>query len=449
MFTAARARSSKLAACVLALAIALPAQNGRHITTPHEALGFDIGDDYHLANYTQLTAWWQKLAAEADRMKLVEIGKSEEGRPQWMAILTSPENHKHLARYKEIARKLALAEGLTNDQARTLAHEGKAVVWIDGGLHASEVLGAHQLMELVYQMVSRNDPETLRILNDVIILATHANPDGMELVSNWYMRQAEPSKRSLQNIPRLWQKYIGHDNNRDFYMSNMQESTNINRQLFDEWFPQIMYNHHQTGPVGAVMFAPPFRDPFNYNFDPLIPPLIEMVGSAMHSRFVAEGKPGTVMRSGATYSTWYNGGLRTTTYFHNMVGLLTETIGSPTPFELPLVPQRQLPSGDEPFPVPPQTWHFRQSIDYSMTANRAVLDLASKYREDFLFDIYQMGRNSIQRGSQDSWTITPKRIEALKEAATKETQAATKDTQKKAGGETSATETPNAAMERM
>ncbi len=133
----------------------------------------------------------------------------------------------------------------------------------------------------------------------------------------------------------------------------------MNRQLFLEWFPQIMYNHHQTGPAGAVMFAPPFRDPFNYNFDPLIPLQIEMVGAAMHSRLVAEGKPGTVQRSGASYSTWYNGGLRTATYFHNMIGLLTETIGNPTPMEVPLVPDRQLPTGDEPFPVPPQTWHFR------------------------------------------------------------------------------------------
>src|ERR1700686_4769320 len=165
---AVRTRSSKLAACalLLALTIALPAQNGRHITTPQEALGFDIGDDYYLANYTQLTAWWQKLAAESDRVKLMEIGKSEEGRPQWMAIITSPENHRKLARYKEIARKLALAEGLTDDEAHALAREGKAVVWIDGGLHASEVLGAAQLMEFVYEMLSRNDPETLRIHND-------------------------------------------------------------------------------------------------------------------------------------------------------------------------------------------------------------------------------------------------------------------------------------------
>jgi hypothetical protein len=86
---------------------------------------------------------------------------------------------------------------------------------------------------------------------------------------------------------------------------------------------------------------------------------------------------------------------------------------------VPLVADRQLPNGDEPFPIPPQTWHFRQSIEYSMTANRAVLDLASKYREDFLYNLYRMGRNSIERGSRDSWTITPKRIEALQQAAAK------------------------------
>ena len=414
-------QSSVLGACALAALFVLTAaaQAPRHLTTPKEALGFNVGDDYQLATYTQLTEWWRKLAAESDRMKLVEMGTTEEGRPQWMAILTSPENQKKLDHYKQISQRLAHAEGLTDEQARALAHEGKAVVWIDGGIHATEVLGSHQLLEFVWEMVSRNDPETLRILNDVIILAVHCNPDGMELVSNWYMRESDPLKRTTQFVPRLWAKYIGHDDNRDFYMSNMKETTNMNRQLFIEWFPQIMYNHHQTGPAGAVMFAPPFRDPFNYNIDPLIPLQIEMVGSAMHSRMVAEGKPGTVQRSGATYSTWYNGGLRTVTYFHNMIGLLTETIGNPTPMEVPLVADRQLPNSDEPFPVPPQTWHFRQSIEYSMTANRAVLDLASKYREDFLYNLYRMGRNSIERGSRDWWTITPKRIEAL-EAAAKE-----------------------------
>src|ERR1700685_4640008 len=140
-----------------------------------------------------------------------------------------------------------------------------------------------------------------------------------------------------------------------------------------------MYTHHQAGPAGSILAGPPYRDPFNYVFDPLVITSLDAVGAAMSNRLNIEGKPGYTERAGSSYSTWYNGGLRTTTYFHNMIGLLTETIGSPTPFELPLVPSRQLPSGDEPFPVPPQTWHFRQSIEYSMTANRAILDLASKY----------------------------------------------------------------------
>jgi hypothetical protein len=409
-----------LAAALLS-APALDAQTS--VTTPKAFFGHEIGADYVLPNYQRLVGYWQKLDAESDRMSLVDIGKTAEGRTQYMAIVTSPENHKNLGRHKEISRRLALAKDLTDDEARKLAAEGKAVVWIDGGLHATEVLGAQQLMETVYQLVSRDDEETRRILNDVIVLAVHANPDGMDLVSDWYMREPEPTKRSTGGIPRLYQKYIGHDNNRDFYASTQPETENLNRQLFREWNPQIMYNHHQTGPTGTVMFAPPFRDPFNYVYDPLIVTGLDLVGAAMHNRFVAEEKPGVTMRRGANYSTWWNGGLRTTVYFHNMIGLLTETIGNPTPMEIPFIPNRQLPNGDLPFPIAPQTWHFRNSVDYSVTANYAVLDVAQRYRENFLYNIYKMGKNSIERGSKDSWTIYPKRIDAVRTVMEAERQA--------------------------
>jgi hypothetical protein len=400
-------------ALVLASATIASAQT---ITSPKQHFGFNIGDDYQLATYTQFVDYWQKLDKESDRMKVVEIGKTAEGRSQLMAIVTSPDNHKRLDRYKEISRRLAAAEGLTDEQARALAKEGKTVVWFDGGLHATEVLGAHQLIETVYQLVSRNDPETTRFLNDLIILAVHANPDGMELVSTWYMREKDPSRRSTAGIPRLYQKYIGHDNNRDFYLSSQPESTNMNRVLYLEWFPQILYNHHQTGPVGTVMFAPPFRDPFNYNFDPLIPAELDLVAAAMHSRFSAEGKPGVTSRRGSSYSTWWNGGLRTMAYFHNMIGLLTETIGNPTPMSIPFIPARHLPDSNLHFPIEPQPWHFRQSIDYSVTANYAVFDIASRNKENFLFNIYQMGKNSIERGNRDSWTPTPRRVLAAQAA---------------------------------
>src|SRR5215813_4981892 len=411
-----------LAATAISVCL-LTAQPAPKITTPKESFGFNPGDDYMVANYTQLEAYWKKLASESPRMKLESIGKTEEGRDQWMAIISSPDNIKNLAKYKEIARKLALAEGVSEAEAHRLAKEGKAIVWIDGGLHATETVGSQQLMEWVYQMVSRSDEETMRFLNDVILLCVQANPDGQELVANWYMREKDQQKRNMNGLPRLYAKYIGHDDNRDFYMSNMKETTNMNRQLFIEWFPQIMYNHHQTGPAGAVVFIPPFRDPFNYNFDPLVPLGIEMVGTAMHSRLVAEGKGGSAMRTGANYSTWWNGGLRTVTYFHNMIGILTEIIGNPTPIDIPLIPDKQLPQGDWPLPIAPTTgtqkWHYRQSIEYEMTNNRAMLDVASRYRETFLYNIYLMGKNSIERGNKDTWTVTPKRIEALEAAAAK------------------------------
>jgi hypothetical protein len=423
-------RIFSLSLCLLAVLPSSGQTDGasRNITTPKQAFGFNIGDDYMLVNYTQATAYIKKLATESDRMKLIDIGPTAEGRRQYMVVVTSPENLAKLDHYKEISAKLSHAESLTDDQAHALAEEGKAVVWIDGGLHASETVGAQQLVETIYELNAFTDPETLRFLHDDIALLVFANPDGMELVSNWYMREPSPEKRVSEgatgNTPRLWQKYIGHDNNRDFYMSNMPESTNMNRELFRDFYPQIMYNHHQTGPAGAVIFMPPFRDPFNYNYDPLVPLKIEAVGTAMHERLVAEGKPGSGMRSTAPYSTWFNGGLRTITYFHNMTGILTEIIGSPTPAPLPLIAARQLPTGDEPFPVAPQIWHNAQSIAYEQTNNRAILDYASRNRSTVLYDVYVMGKNSIRRGSQDSWTITPKRIEALEEAAAKEAPAA-------------------------
>jgi len=382
------------------------------ITTPKEEFGFNFGDDYQLANYKQISAYWHKLARQSNRIVVREIGKTAEGRPHLMAIVTSPDNHKNLARYKEISQRLARAEGITDEQARALAKEGRAVVWIDGGLHASEVLGAQQLGEMVYQMVSRTDEETLRFLNDVIILFVHANPDGNDLVADWYNRNPAPEQRSMSGLPRLYQKYIGHDNNRDFFASTQPETENINRVLYHEWFPQILYNHHQSGPAGTVVYSPPLRDPFNYNQDPLLVLGIQTVGTAMHTRLAAEGKPGATMRSGGPYDGWWNGGIRNTAAFHNIIALLTEMIGNPTPMRIPLVMQRQLPTSDLAYPIAPQEWHFRQSVEYSITMNRAVLDIASRMKENFLFNIYRMGRNSIERGSRDTWTASPHRYAA-------------------------------------
>ena len=408
-----RCRTFATALTAASLTAILTAQSS--ITPPRSQFGFELGADYQLINYTQFADYWRKLDGESDRMVVQEIGKTSEGRPHLMAIVTSPENHKNLKRYQDISKRLALADGLTDDQARALAKEGKAIVWIDGGLHANETLGAQQLAQMVYEMVSRTDEETTRFLNDTIILFVHANPDGHDLVANWYMRTQDPAKRSSAGLPRLYHHYIGHDNNRDFFASTQKETENINRILYHEWLPQILYNHHQSGPAGTVVWSSPQRDPYNYNLDPLLILGLQALGTHMHQRLASEGKPGATMASGGPYDGWWNGGIRNTGNFHNIIAILTETIGNPTPMRIPYVPARQLPNRDNPYPIAPQEWRFKQSVEYSMSFNRAVIDYAARNREHVLFNIYKMGQRSIERGSTDTWTPSPSRINATQQ----------------------------------
>lgn len=391
---------------------------GKGVTTPKQFLGFDVCADYQLADYGQLSDYWKLLEKESGRLHVQSMGKTEEGRDQYMAVVTDPANYRNIKKYQEINRRIALAKSIGNEaEARKLAKGAKAVVWIDGGLHSNETISTQSLIETAYRLTSNTDEETKRILKDCIILLVHANPDGMDLVSKWYMRRSKPEERSLAGLPRLYEKYAGHDNNRDFYASNLAETRNMNRILYHEWFPQIVYNHHQTAPSGAIMFVPPFRSPFNHNVDALVQISTDLAGTLIHQRLIAEGKKGSVMRNGAGYSAWWNGGLRTTTYFHNMIGILTELWGSPNPGPIPFVASRQVPTGDLPLPADPGMWHARDSLEYEITANYALLDYASRQRETLVYNMYRAAQNSIDKGSKDSWTKYPSRIAKYGEKA--------------------------------
>ncbi|MCI4592144.1 peptidase [Sphingobium sp. BYY-5] len=411
-----------LSGALLLPASPIAAQGTTAPTPPERFFKQPPGTDYYLANYSEYEAYLKRLAAESDRIRLVDIGKTAEGRTQWMAIISSPANLAKLDEYRAIAEKLARAHGVDEAEARKLAAQGKAIVWIDAGMHATETVTSQGQIQVIHRMLSQSDPETLRMLDDCIILFGHDNPDGMELVSNWYMRQADPKKREFATLPWLYQKYVGHDNNRDSFMAAMPETENVNRVLFRQWYPQIVYNQHQTGPEGMVVFVPPFRDPFNFNYDPIVMSQLNEVGFSMHSRLIAEGKAGSGTRSAARYSTWHNGMERSVAYFHNSIGLLTEVIGGPTPAKIPLVPATQLPRGDEMMPIAPRDWHLQDSLDYQWTLDRAVIDYASRNRERLLFNIWRMGANSIEKGSKDSWTITPSKVDRLTSAAPLKTE---------------------------
>ena len=284
-------------------------------------------------------------------MALHDMGKTAEGRTQWMAIVTSPENHKKLARYKEISRRLALAEGLTDDQARALAKEGKAVVWIDGGLHATETLGAQQL-----GADGLRDGQPHRRRDDAVPQRLH-HP----------VRPRQPgrqrSRRRLVHAQPEPGAAVARPACRASTRSTSATTTTATSSPRRSPRPRTSTaccitsgsRRFSTTTTRAARPAPscgrsPQRDPYNYNLDPLLVLGLQALGTHMHQRLAAEGKPGATMASGGAYDGWWNGGIRNTGNFHNIIAILTETIGSPTPMRIPLVPQRQIPNRDLPYP---------------------------------------------------------------------------------------------------
>ncbi len=409
--------------CLLIALLCAPCALLAAAPSPKEYFGFSIGEDYHLPNFTQTDAYFKKLAETSDRVRYFEIGFTEEGRRQPMLVVSAPGNLAKLERCKAISRELALAENPDPEAARALVAEGRAVVCFSGGIHASEHLSINQLIETAWQLASRGDDETLNILDNVIVLLVHSNPDGQQFVADWYNRREDPKKRIRESPPYLYHKYVGHDINRDFFVCNMKETANISRQLYTEWFPQIVFDAHQGGdrgyPIGTIVSTLPSNDPFNYNLDPLAMAQSQLVGSVLQARWISESMPGTSARGGSAFTIWGNGMLCTTPYFHNMIGIVSETAGYPTPVKIPLIPSRQVPTTDFPWPALPQYWHFRQSVEYSLTANYAVLDFAARNRDRLLLNIYRMGRNSIERGNRDHWRHLPSQVEQMKAAAVK------------------------------
>jgi murein tripeptide amidase MpaA len=200
-------------------------------TTPKEHFGFSPGDDYKLANYDQIRSYFEKLASESDRIRITDLGQTSEGRPTIMAFISSPENLARLDEFREIQRKLALAE-VDEAEAQRLAANGKAVVWIDCSMHSNEVTPSQHAPLLAYQLLSQNTPEVRRILDNVILLLVPVtNPDGLQMITEWYAKNVG-TEYEIAPYPGLYQKYVGHDNNRDWFMLNLAETRNVAKVLY-------------------------------------------------------------------------------------------------------------------------------------------------------------------------------------------------------------------------
>ncbi len=375
--------------------------------TPKDHFGFSPGDEKKLVDSAELIGYFQKLTQTSDRIRLVSFGKSSEGKPMYVAFLSDAGNLAQLDRYRDISSKLALGKA-NPEEARRLSQEGKAIVWIDSGLHASEVAPAQHSPHLAYRMVTAEDEETRRIRQNVILMQIPViNPDGLDMVAHWYRKNLGTPYEGA-TLPTLYQKYSGHDNNRDWFMLNLEETRHVTRLLFAEWFPQIVYNQHQAPPFPARIFVPPYAEPLNPNIPAPVMEGIHLIGAAMKERFAREDKPGVLSYWG--FDGWWNGGLRSVPAFHNMHGILTETAGAgpaTRTYRASSFPARfgnGIPTSEPSvFYQKPWTggrWAMRDAIDYMLTADFAILDLAATRPSHFLFKAWEMAQANIEAGKK-------------------------------------------------
>jgi hypothetical protein len=397
---------------LLALALpALPAAVQAQIPEPAAVIGFEPGEDYKLADYGQLTEYYTRLAAASDRVRLEEIGRSTRGLPLYVMYISSPENLAQLERWRTTSERLARARGLTDAEARQLAREGKAVVWIDAGLHSTEVAHSQFVPKLAYHMATDESEETRRIRDDVVLLLMPGmNPDGHEIVVNWYRRNLGTPWETT-GPPEVYHEYVGHDINRDWFMITQAETRAVSRVLYEQWYPQIIFNHHQTAPFPARIFIPPFADPVNPHIPPLVVRGVNMVGEAMAKRLEEEAMPGVVSRM--SFTMWWNGGMRTVPYFKNMVGLLSEVgHASATPqYHEPDDLPEYFGTGSHRISAREASVYYANpwrggwarlgdAVDYHFYSSLGALDIASRLREDWLYNIYRMGRDAIAAGAE-------------------------------------------------
>jgi Zinc carboxypeptidase len=395
-----RVSAAALACLVLSLSIT-GAQSA--LPTPESVLGHKVGADYKIATYDETVEYFQKLDAASDRMQMIRAGTSTQGRPYWLGAISSSANLAKIDRYREIARRLAHPAGLSEADARQLAREGRAIVHIDGGLHASEVAGPQHTMQLAYDLLAKaDDPEYAHIFENVILLLWPTiNPDGQQMVAEWY-RGNVGTPFEVAPMPKLYQEYVGHDNNRDGYMLNMIESR-VMEHAWRQWEPQIIHVHHQTSPFPTRIWLPPFAEPIATQAPYLISREINMIGMAIAKGLEERGQVGAT-HMGTGFDAWYPGYIDYKPVFQNISSFWTETAlysyATPRLYTLNDFPpnMRDLrPQALYTSPWPGGWWRLRDAVEYMETASLSVLDYASRYREHVLLNRYRAGRWQIDK----------------------------------------------------
>lgn len=393
-------------ACVL-FALGLGALGlGAQAPTPSQFLKLPVGADRTLADYGQITAYFRALAATSPRVQVEDLGPTTNGQPLIMAVISSEANLRQQAKYQDIARRLADPRGLSGAEVEALAKEGKAIVLVTCSIHASEIGATQMAMEWAHGLATATDAETLRRLDQVILLLVPSlNPDGQVMETEYYRKQLG-TRFEGGRLPWIYHPYVGHDNNRDWYMLTQKESIAVNRMAYHRWFPQVWLDEHQMGATGPRMFVPPYANPVAKEVHPLVWRTVDLLGSTMSLRLEEGGKAGVAY--GTMFDAYWPGGTKNTGWWKNVVGLLTEVasarLASPAdidPTELSaggkgLVDYR--PQVNFPNPWKGGPWRLRDIMDYERIASDALLEACANLKTDLLRNRARMAQASIQAG---------------------------------------------------
>jgi len=382
----------------------LPASD--HVPTPLKFLGYIAGAENHLTYAEDVHRYMRALEAASPRVKVFSIGKTEEGREMIVVAVSSEQNIANLAKYRDITARLADPRKAPSAAERDqLVREGKTVVAISCSIHSTEIVASQMSTQLAYNLASANDDDTLSILrNTILILIPSPNPDGVDIVANYYRKTLGTSAEG-RDPPELYHHYAGHDDNRDWFMLDLKETRAVTRLFWKEWFPEIVYDIHQQGSNGSRFFVPPFYDPPNPHIAPLLLRQVGLIGHKMAADVTAAGFRGVL--TNALYDTWWHGGFRTAPYFHNSIGILTEAAsarimspGNVTPDQLARGGTRGMRTALDvttnfPEPWPGGAWHPRDIMQMELIACHSVLSLAANYRADYLRNFYELGKASL------------------------------------------------------
>ncbi len=393
---------------------------GGQLPKPEKFFGFPPGVDGKLFSYEKSLSFFRELNRKSPRLRLEILGKTSEGRPMAMALISSKENLAHLSRILGDLAKVADPRKLLKGDETRILDKSPALVFISMSMHATEVGGSQYAPLLAYELLTRTDKDAEELRKNLVIaLLPSTNPDGMSMIHEWfYKRKAwkEPGEKDPQKgkgkqrapLPYLYQKYAGHDNNRDWFQLNLKETQLITKQLYHRLHPQVLLDMHQMGQRGPRFFVPPFADPVNPNLDPILTQALNLLGTRMAHDMTLQGLQGIV--TGTTFDNWWNGGNRNVPFRHNIVGILTECSSANLADPI-LISQKNLRGmgvrlpeyrAQENFPDPWKggRWGLPEILKYDRAAAWALLRHVSRNRREYISRRILLGRRAIRAGQE-------------------------------------------------